>query len=235
MQQQRLADQLRSAQEEQARMALELQNARSERERLAQQRTGPVAPSAVPSAALIRDPAWLPIRSIADWVQGDADLREASMDPAGFFARYGFIVETYNGTHYLLVWNRPGFRLTQETGAWRVVRTLVANDANGHFVQFTLDDSGAKLLGDLTQANIGRNMAILVNDVVYLAPQIANRVGRQAQLAGSFSAEEANKLSRDLSRPGALTMRIAVSPGELPSERDLRQDMLLFGPAGKPN
>lgn len=156
------------------------------------------------------------------------------MDPAGFFARYGFIVETYNGTHYLLVWNRPGFRLTQQTGAWRVLRTLVANDANGHFVQFTLDDTGARLLGDLTQANIGRNMAIIVNDVVYLAPQIASRVGRQAQLAGSFSAEEANKLSQDLSRPGALTMRIAVSPGELPGERDLRQDMLLYGPAGKP-
>jgi aminopeptidase N len=233
-QQQILADQLRSAQEEQARMALELQNARAERERLAQQRTAPAASATTPAAALIRDPAWLPIRSIADWVQGDAELREASMDPAGFFARYGFIVETYNGTHYLLVWNRPGFRLTQQTGAWRVLRTLVANDANGHFVQFTLDDTGARLLGDLTQANIGRNMAIIVNDVVYLAPQIASRVGRQAQLAGSFSAEEANKLSQDLSRPGALTMRIAVSPGELPGERDLRQDMLLYGPAGKP-
>jgi preprotein translocase subunit SecD len=70
-------------------------------------------------------------------------------------------------------------------------------------VGFSLNPEGARKFGDFTGANIGRQLAIVLDDRVFSAPRIDGRITDEGQIYGNFTSQEAQDLSLVL-RSGAL-------------------------------
>jgi len=70
-------------------------------------------------------------------------------------------------------------------------------------VGFSLNADGARKFGAATEANIGRQLAIVLDNRVYSAPVIQSRISDEGRISGSFTQQEAQDLSLTL-RSGAL-------------------------------
>ena len=77
-------------------------------------------------------------------------------------------------------------------------------------VNFRFDASGGKRFADVTQANVGRPFAIVLDNEVISAPVIREPIlGGQGQISGGFTVQEANDLAI-LLRAGALPAPLDV-------------------------
>ncbi|MCF7800219.1 protein translocase subunit SecD [Candidatus Babeliales bacterium] len=76
-------------------------------------------------------------------------------------------------------------------------------------VNFQLDSSGARDFKELTGNNIGKRLAIIIDDVVYSAPNIQSAIGSTGSISGIASPEEAKDLALVL-RSGALSAPITL-------------------------
>jgi preprotein translocase subunit SecD len=71
-------------------------------------------------------------------------------------------------------------------------------------INFALNSEGATIFGDFTARNVNKRMAIVLDDVVYSAPSIRERIGGgHVQVSGDFTITEANDIAIAL-RSGAL-------------------------------
>jgi preprotein translocase subunit SecD len=70
-------------------------------------------------------------------------------------------------------------------------------------VQFSLNPAGADKFSKATGSNIGRRLAIILDNRVESAPTIENRIGADGRIKGRYSTQEADELSKVL-RAGAL-------------------------------
>lgn len=71
-------------------------------------------------------------------------------------------------------------------------------------IGFTLDNEGANIFGDFTAKNVGNRLAVVLDDKVYSAPVIRERIGGgRGQISGSFTPEEATNIAIAL-RSGSL-------------------------------
>jgi len=70
-------------------------------------------------------------------------------------------------------------------------------------VGFSLNQDGARRFGQLTEQNINRQLAIILDGRVVSAPVIQSRITDEGQITGSFTQQEAGDLSLVL-RSGAL-------------------------------
>ncbi len=78
-------------------------------------------------------------------------------------------------------------------------------------VSLTMNASGARDFRRVTGANVGRQLAIVLDNRVASAPVIRDRIpGGQAQITGTFSPEEAGDLAIIL-RAGALPARMHIA------------------------
>ena len=78
------------------------------------------------------------------------------------------------------------------------------------YVSINFDSTGAKLFERITAENVKKRMAIILDNTVYSAPVIQERIGGgRAQITGSFSTEEANDLAIVL-RAGALPAPVKI-------------------------
>lgn len=75
-------------------------------------------------------------------------------------------------------------------------------------ISFSLTADGARKFGELTAANIKRQLAIVLDDRIQSAPVINSRIDDQGVIEGSFTADEARDLAlilRSGSLPASLT------------------------------
>ncbi|MEN0038731.1 MAG: protein translocase subunit SecD [Cellvibrio sp.] len=88
---------------------------------------------------------------------------------------------------------------------------LAFNQETGEpVVNFRLDGEGARRFGDMTKNNIGRALAIVLDDRVITAPVIRSAIqGGSGEISGSFTSESANDLAL-LLRAGALPAPLNV-------------------------
>ena len=81
---------------------------------------------------------------------------------------------------------------------------------NEPVVNFRFNTAGAQRFCRLTQANVGRPFAIVLDSKVVSAPRINEQIcGGSGQISGNFTVEEANDLSIVL-RSGALPARLTI-------------------------
>lgn len=88
----------------------------------------------------------------------------------------------------------------------------VAIDSQFHepYIALEFDDIGAKLFEQITGANVKKRLAIILDDNVYSAPVIQERIsGGRAQITGRFTIDEANELAIVL-RAGALPAPVKI-------------------------
>jgi preprotein translocase subunit SecD len=80
----------------------------------------------------------------------------------------------------------------------------------GPYVSVDLDQRGAQIFGAITSANVGRKIAIVLDNVVYSAPVIREPIpGGHVQITGSFTYDEAHELAIVL-RSGALPAPVEI-------------------------
>jgi SecD/SecF fusion protein len=86
-------------------------------------------------------------------------------------------------------------------------------------VGLTLNSRGARIFDEITGQNVGKQLAIILDDIVQSAPVIRERIsGGKAQISGSFTTEEAHDLA------------IVLRAGALPAPVDIVQN-LTVGPS----
>ena len=83
------------------------------------------------------------------------------------------------------------------------------NRVNEWQVSFTWNPEGGRIFGELTEKNLQKPLAIILDDLVYSAPVIRDRISRQGQITGRFSSEEARDLAVVL-RAGALPIPVKI-------------------------
>ncbi len=166
-----------------------------------------------PQGARADDAAWFKINKAENWYDSVQDLERLRAHPAGFFENRGYVVEEWLGDYYMLCYDARGFRLTQDSGRrWGVANAFQGQDRLGRpAVSFQMDPSGSTQLGELTGANVGRQMAVLLDDEVYTAPRLNSRISSSGIIEGNFSPEELRYLIRVLSS-GALQSKLSPSP-----------------------
>ncbi|WP_297193807.1 protein translocase subunit SecD [uncultured Campylobacter sp.] len=77
-------------------------------------------------------------------------------------------------------------------------------------INFTLNSQGARIFADYTGANVGKRLAIVLDNKVYSAPSINERIGGgSGQISGSFTQEEARDVAVAL-RSGALLAPVVL-------------------------
>jgi preprotein translocase subunit SecD len=90
---------------------------------------------------------------------------------------------------------------------------------NDPYVAVTFDAKGAREFDRITSENVKKRMAIVLDNTVYSAPVIQERIsGGRAQITGTFSMQEANDLA------------IVLRAGALPAPLKIIQD-LTVGPS----
>ncbi|MBI4349781.1 MAG: protein translocase subunit SecD [Elusimicrobia bacterium] len=97
------------------------------------------------------------------------------------------------------------------TGAHlRDARVQTGGDYGLPVVDFKLDDEGGKTFGTLTGNNVGTNLAIILDGIVYSAPVIKGRIGGgSGYIEGNFKMDDARALAVVL-RAGALPAPVRI-------------------------
>ena len=81
---------------------------------------------------------------------------------------------------------------------------------NEPYVSIEFNAVGARRFDQITAANVGRRMAIVLDDTVYSAPVIRERIsGGSAQISGSFTSQQATDLAIVL-RAGSLPAPVEI-------------------------
>ncbi len=86
----------------------------------------------------------------------------------------------------------------------------IDNRFNDPYVAIDFNAIGAKRFDQITAANVGKRMAIVLDDTVYSAPVIRERIsGGSAQISGNFTEQEATDLAIVL-RAGSLPAPVNI-------------------------
>lgn len=97
----------------------------------------------------------------------------------------------------------------------------IGGNFNEPYVSLDMTSRGGKVFATLTEKNVGRRMAIVLDGVVKSAPVIRERIlGGSAQISGSFTHEDASDL--------AIVLRV----GALPAPVDVIQNMTVGSSLG---
>ncbi|MBW6519758.1 MAG: protein translocase subunit SecD [Desulfoarculaceae bacterium] len=98
----------------------------------------------------------------------------------------------------------------------------IGGQFNEPYVSIDLTGRGGKVFAHLTEQNVNRQLAIVLDEVVRSAPSIREKImGGSAQISGSFSHEEAADL--------AIVLRV----GALPAPVDVIQNMTVGASLGQ--
>ena len=81
------------------------------------------------------------------------------------------------------------------------------NNPGQYDVEFTLSTAAAARFGPFTEANVGKRMAIVLDNQVYTAPVINSRIEDRGEITGNFSQESGQDLALVL-KAGALPASI---------------------------
>lgn len=76
-------------------------------------------------------------------------------------------------------------------------------------VAFTWNSDGAQVFGDLTGKNVGNPLGVILDNQMYSAPIIRDRISRQGVITGRFTSQEAADLAVIL-RAGALPIPVVL-------------------------
>jgi len=103
------------------------------------------------------------------------------------------------------------FKPTKLTGKYLKKASLGFNQTTLEpQVLLEFNSEGAKLFKEITPRNVGKRLAIYIDDVLISAPVVREEIsGGKAQITGNFTVEEARELARNLNA-GALPVPIKL-------------------------
>ena len=161
--------------------------------------------------------------------EGDLEAALEGNIPEGDIILYQRVTDPKTGgvkkTPYLL---KEKTLMTGEV--LRDARVALDSQFNEPYIALEFDDIGAKLFEQITGANVKKRLAIILDDNVYSAPVIQERIaGGKAQITGRFTTDEANELAIVL-RAGALPAPVSIieerTVGPALGQDSIRQGMI---------
>lgn len=88
--------------------------------------------------------------------------------------------------------------------------TTEFDNMQGNMVNMRMDDKGARLWSNITGNNLGRAIAIVLDNQAYSYPRVNSKIdGGSSQITGNFTPEEANDLVNVL-KSGRMTAQVDV-------------------------
>lgn len=81
------------------------------------------------------------------------------------------------------------------TGDYIIDARVAYGEYGQPMVQFKLSTQGGKLFRELTGNNVGRQLGIIIDDVVYSAPSISEAIGSEGRISGRYTFETAKDLA----------------------------------------
>jgi SecD/SecF fusion protein len=127
----------------------------------------------------------------------------------------GHHLAQYGDKSWLLVSTTPDESMVHKQGTkpWGLQRAYKDYDGrtNEAVVGFEFDAQGSVLFGDLSGANIGKSLAIVLDDKVISAPVLRSRIEGRGQISGNYSDAELNYLIRTLNA-GSLPAKLDEEP-----------------------
>ncbi|UCH21767.1 MAG: protein translocase subunit SecD [Deltaproteobacteria bacterium] len=89
-------------------------------------------------------------------------------------------------------------------------RVQIDSQYNEPYVSISFDKKGGRIFAKITEENVKKRLAIVLDDKVYSAPVIQEKIsGGQARITGNFTTDEANDLAIAL-RAGALPAPVNI-------------------------
>jgi len=103
------------------------------------------------------------------------------------------------------------FKTTELTGKYlKKARLDFGQTTMEPEVILEFNSKGKELFGEITERNVGKRLAIYIDDIMISAPVVREKIsGGQARITGKFSLEEAKELVRNLNA-GALPVPIEI-------------------------
>ncbi len=144
--------------------------------------------------------------------------------------------EFQNIENWQLAFEEP-FKPTNLTGRY-LKKAKLSFDQTTYkpLVSLEFNDEGAKIFEELTEKNVGKQLAIYIDNSLISAPVVQEKIsGGKAQISGRFTVREAKELARNLNA-GALPVPIKlisqqrVGPilGKISLEQSLKAGLLGF-------
>jgi len=125
------------------------------------------------------------------------------------------VVDKLENDYYVLAKMSPDDGLLQDVKGqrkWRLVRARIDRDEHGKWaVSFELDVIGGQMFENLTRRNLNKPLGILVDDVIYSAPNIRSTIRTHGQITGEFSLDKVRYLVQTM-EGGMLPARLKDTP-----------------------
>ncbi len=125
-------------------------------------------------------------------------------------------IEEYAGQHYVLMHNDPEYGMLQGVGkakTWSLKQAYPDRDplTGENLVSFQLDSRGGRQFGELTGANVARQLAIMLDNSTISHATIRERITDHCRISGRFSPEQVQYLVGTL-EAGSLPARLKETP-----------------------
>ncbi len=157
---------------------------------------------------IINRTGFLTFRIVIDQ-EDNAELLEAKF-PSGLPEGTEILLETEEGSDSVV----RAYLVNQVadlSGVHLVNARSRLDNRYGWVIDFTFDSQGARLFGELTEENVNRAMAIVLDQQVYSAPTINQRIGGgQGFIHGRFTPDSAGQLAVIL-RAGSLPIPVTIA------------------------
>ncbi|MBU0476673.1 protein translocase subunit SecD [Patescibacteria group bacterium] len=113
--------------------------------------------------------------------------------------------------NWQLAFQDPNFKTTILTGKYLKGAEVVFDSTTSKpAISLQFNDEGSVIFEDLTSKNVGKPLAIYIDQVLISAPIVQEKIsGGNAQITGNFTAEEAKEMSRNFNA-GALPVPIEL-------------------------
>lgn len=134
----------------------------------------------------------------------------AQFRPDGIQFRWAHIPEKFNKAEYFALYALKSNKGVPAMNGDHVVNARADFDSNqnSQVVSMDMDSDGAKEWARVTGDNIGWPVAIVLDDEVYSAPRVNDKItGGSSQITGNFDVQEAQNLANVL-KSGKMTARV---------------------------
>ncbi|MDA1007771.1 MAG: protein translocase subunit SecD [Planctomycetota bacterium] len=157
---------------------------------------------------------WYPINDLRQWYESPSDLEALLANPTTYFSSTrSMVASSREGRIYILLYTTDQMSMTHGGDRpWSMKQATATRDEIGApAVSFRLDQNGGIAMARLTGANVGRPMAIVLDNEVYTAPTLQSQIPGSGQITGRFTNEDISYLIRVL-EGGELEAKLSEEP-----------------------
>ncbi len=156
---------------------------------------------------------WYPLESLDQWYDSPQQLEQLVANPEGYLQGRNLVAATHDGRIFVLLYTTDAMSMTHGGSApWAMKRAAADRDELGKpCVAFQTDQQGGLLMARLTGANVGKQMAIVLDGEVYTAPTLQSQIPGNGRITGKFSLADVTYLIRVL-EGGELEAKLSEEP-----------------------